>query len=570
MLDPPSMRRGAARGSAAPAGAAIDALPAGGSPMTRQAGPGGWAGPGTPAGVLLRARRWAMRAAGLLAGLCVLALLTSSPDGPALAQTTSWIELFDGTPASPQPYNPSTWDVLVHSREAETWKQLQPMAAHHGSNCAGAPASHQISAYADAVFQCNGHVMTAIYADAYGLIVLTPNRMVDFSGGEAVIRFDMTTFRSAPRDWVSFWLSPWDEHLPLPLQEWYPDGSGEPRRGVHVEMSNFNGGTTFNASVIQNHVSLQLPSDFGLSYESFLTTSAVRRDPFELRISRTSLKFGMPTYGRWWVNATFPDLGWDRAVLQLAHHSYTPFKDCAPGACAPNTWHWDNVQIDKAVPFVMLKGDRPWVDRTSRRYVQFNPSAPLNSSLRFVGIGTNLQVSFDGGVSWQLAQMKPVEKNVEELFKPYWMPVPPGTSRVDFRGDGWWGGDWMVNDPVIWSQTVPLPPPTSTCSPRPRTTVQTQPLGSGRLQVTVQVGRPAYAASNIIRSVRVVGAQNAQVSVLGQTFGAGGGTAVPTSATQSVTLTVIRTAGGSVTVPLAIADDCGEWTTFVGGGPSAF
>jgi hypothetical protein len=504
-----------------------------------------------------------------LVGL-VLALIIGVPgaDRDALAQTTSWISLFDGAPSSPQPYNPSTWDVLVHSRDASTWKQLEPMAAHHGSNCAGAPASHQISQYADAVFLCNNHVMTAINASGYGLIVLTPNQLVDFSSGEAVIHFDMTTFRSAERDWVSVWLSPWEDHVPLPLPEWYPDLAGEPRRAVNVEMGTFNGQTTFGANIITNHHAQALPSTWWLGYESFLTTSAVRRDPFELRISRTSLKFGMPTYNRWWVDTTFPDLGWDRAVLQLGHHSYNPDKDCT--GCGPNTWHWDNVSISRAVPFTMLKGDLPWVDPSSRRYVQFNPSAPTNSYLRFVGIGANLQVSFDGGASWQNAQMKQIEKNAEDAFKPYWMPVPPGTSRVDFRGNSWWGGPWMVRDPVIWSQPPAGGQAPSNCSTRPQTTIQTQLLGGGRLQVTVLAGRPATAPNNLIRRIRLSPFANARVEILGQTVGMGGGTVTPNPLAPSVTFTVVRQATGAVTVPLVITDDCGDWTTFVGGGPNAF
>ncbi|MGE3913230.1 MAG: hypothetical protein AB7K36_27980, partial [Chloroflexota bacterium] len=400
-------------------------------------------------------RRYPLRFFLLLVGVV---LFVAAPGGlPAQAQTTSWISFFDGAPSGPQPYNPSTWDILVHSRDRETWKQLEPMAAHHGSNCAGAPASHTISSYQDAVFQCNDHVMTSINASGYGLIVLTPNQLVDFAGGEAVVRFDMSTFRSSPRDWVSVWLSPWDDHIPLPLSEFYPDLAGEPRRAVHIEMSTFNGQTNFGASVLNNFTPQTLTSAFWLGYESFLTTSAVRRDPFELRITRTSLKFGMPTYNQWWVDTTFPDLGWDRAVLQFAHHSYNPLKDCPTNNCAPNTWHWDNVSISRAVPFTMVKGDLPWVDPTSRRYVQFNPAAPTNGYLRFVGIGSNLQVSFNGGSSWQNAQMKQVEKVNDGGFAPYWMPIPAGTTRIDFRGSGWWGGDWMVRDPVIWSQNSGAP-----------------------------------------------------------------------------------------------------------------
>ena len=99
----------------------------------------------------LRNGRWPRWGAALLAGLLLLTLMTlmtASEDGAALAQTTGWISMFDGAPSSPLPYNPSTWDVLVHSRDAATWKQLQPMDAHHGTNCAGSPGhppDHELS-----------------------------------------------------------------------------------------------------------------------------------------------------------------------------------------------------------------------------------------------------------------------------------------------------------------------------------------------------------------------------------------------------------------------------------------
>jgi hypothetical protein len=521
---------------------------------------------------LVSARRLARPLALAIVGLVAVLLVAPTIELPVFAQSTFWISMFDGRPSSPQQYNPSTWDVLVHSRNGDTWKQLEPMQAHHGSTCSGPPATHPISGYNQAVFQCNDHVMTAIQAEGYGLIVLTPNQMVDFAGGEAIVRFDMSTFRASSRDWVSIWLSPWEDQIPLPLTDWLPDLTGEPRRGIHITMDSVDGKSTFRGSTIRDFRSTDVTTDTGLTYESFLTTSAVRRDTFELRISRTSLKFGMPGYNKWWIDRSIPDLGWDRAVLQLAHHSYTPWKGCMNGNCDANTWHWDNVSISRSVPFVMLKGDQPWVDSTTRRWVSFQSGAPVNSFLRFVGIGSGLQVSFDGGQNWQNAQMHAVEHAHEEHFKPYWMPVPAGTTRVDFRGSGWYGGDWMVRGPVFWSQTIPLPPPSSNCATRPRTTIQTQAMGGGRLQVTVQVGRPATAPNNIVRKVQIVRADNAQVEILGQTLGAGGGSVTPTSPHESLTFTVAKQPAGaptSVTVPFIVTDDCGEWTTFVGGGPNA-
>jgi hypothetical protein len=405
---------------------------------------------------LFRRRPSALRLG--LYGLIVL-LVTSATPGPApsevLAQTTAWSTAFDGRPDAPLPWDAPDWDIQVHSRDSDTWRQLEPMIAHHGPNCSAPPETHQTSGgYDEAVYQCNGHIMTAIGAGGYGAIYLTPNQLVDFSSGETVVQFDMSTFRSSGRDWVDVWLSPFDDQIPLPLQDWLPDLSGEPRRAVHILMQSGADGSIFGASILRDTVSEQLPVLNRTSYERFLTPSMVRRDTFELRISRTSLKFGMPAYNHWWVDTKMSTLDWDKAVLQFGHHSYNPTKDtsCA-GSCSPNTWHWDNVTIERAQPFTLLKADQPRVDATTQPWVAFAEAAPAGSYLRFAGIGNALEVSFDSGVSWQAAQMHPVRKQAEEHFKPYWMPVPAGTSRVDFRGSSWWAGEWMVRGISIWSQT---------------------------------------------------------------------------------------------------------------------
>src|SRR5262245_25446435 len=78
-------------------------------------------------------------------GLALVLTLLPLAEVPAFAQTSSWISLFTGRPSSPQQYNPSTWDILVHSRDRENWTQLEPMAAQHGADCSAPPATHQIS-----------------------------------------------------------------------------------------------------------------------------------------------------------------------------------------------------------------------------------------------------------------------------------------------------------------------------------------------------------------------------------------------------------------------------------------
>jgi len=101
---------------------------------------------------------------------------------------------FDDKPGSPRAaYWLEGWDVQVHSRDPQTWQQIDPGHAGHGPGCEAPPATHEISHYEDAVFLCRDHIMTTLNAEGYGAIYLTPPEMVDFSQQEGVIRFDVST-----------------------------------------------------------------------------------------------------------------------------------------------------------------------------------------------------------------------------------------------------------------------------------------------------------------------------------------------------------------------------------------
>lgn len=362
-------------------------------------------------------------------------------------------ETFDGDPAHPTPWQSANWDVTVHSRDVDTWYTLESMDAQHGPNCEPPPATHVISTYDDAVYQCRNHVMTAINASGYGLIYLTPNQVVDFSEGEAVIRWDMSTERRSVRDWVDLWITPYEENLQLALVSWLPDLSGEPRNSIHIDMGNHNG-TTFGGSVFRNFQEESLESVWWVPYDDFLVPSPSRRDTFELRISRTHIKFGMPDYDFWWIDSDISPLSWSKGVIQFGHHSYNPWKD---GNGGPQTWHWDNVFIEPAVPFTILRADHRYVDSSHGNRVNFPAGAPQNSHLRFAGIGNNLQVSFDNGNTWRNAVYQTHKNNsfADEAFKSYWMPIPAGTNSVTFRGEDWWGGNWQFRDISIWSTKIP-------------------------------------------------------------------------------------------------------------------
>ena len=386
----------------------------------------------------------------------------------------TFLETFDGSPAGPTPWHSANWDVTVHSRDLATLSTLEPMAAMHGSDCGAPPATHTISTYADAVFQCRDHVMTAIKAEGYGVIYLTPNALADFSVGEAVVKFDVSTLRTSDRDWIDLWLTPFNDNVQLVGDVGAVDLNGNPRNGVHIRMDQFNGGTIFRGSVIRNFVDELVGSNDGLSLEQLLTPSAVTRTSFELRVSRTHLKFGIPSLNAWWVDTTFADLGWTSGVLQLGHHSYNPEKadGCGPpqgqAVCRADTWHWDNVSIAPATPFTILQPDRSFSDATTGPQLSF-PAAPANAHLRFTAIGKSPEVSFNGGATWQAAQPQAYEQQLgEEHFSSYWTPIPTGTQRVQFRATDWFAGSWLVRSASIWSADgtagapVATPPPAAT------------------------------------------------------------------------------------------------------------
>jgi hypothetical protein len=374
--------------------------------------------------------------------------------GQALTRlaATTFKATFDGNPSQPQSWQPSNWDVTVHSRDISTWNKLETMQAAHGTDCSPSPATHTVTEYKDAVFICKDHVMTAINASGYGVIYLTPNQLVDFSNGEAVVKFDLSTARTSLRDWMDVWISPYADHLQLPLNDFYPDLSGEPRRGIQVEMNQFNGKTTFKLNRIANFKTTGISGTTWVGYEDFLTPSAMRRDTFELHISRTHIKFGMPAYNFWWYDAKIPTLDWSVGVVQFGHHSYTPKKDCSTRTCGPNTWHWDNVQISPAVPFTIIRATQRYTDVKNGAQMTLAASAPSGANLRFSGIGKNLQVSFNNGATWVKAVTQAQEKYTEEAFWSYWMPIPAGTKTIKFKGTKWWGGDWRVQDLSVWAR----------------------------------------------------------------------------------------------------------------------
>lgn len=423
----------------------------------------------------------------------------------------SFLDTFDGSPTNPQPFGShpasANWDIAVQSRDTSTWQTLEAMDAHHGADC-GPPLDaagnlvthHQTGVYEQAVFKCKDHVMTSIQAGGYGVIYLTPNQIADFTNSEVVIKVDVTTIRTSGRDWWDIWITPYDENLQLPFDAGEVDVNGVPKNAVHVgNAGNANGaGTGFSPTIYKN---FQPTSDFRAftgdfnwwtGYEGFMKVSPKQRTTFELRLSKTHIKFGIPAgqideagtpinngQAFWWIDKDIAPLDWSRGIVQFGHHSYNPQKDCTPDptkkSCYPNTWHWDTVSISNATPFTIIKSDKRMIDGSaSNNTINFNAAAPANSFMRFSAIGT-VEYSLNGGTTWTKANKQPsstLQLNTYhyEHLTSYFVPVPAGTQQAKFRfsADNWYTGPYQAKDFALWSQTLvtqPTPIPVPSASP---------------------------------------------------------------------------------------------------------
>jgi hypothetical protein len=178
--------------------------------------------------------------------------------------------------------------------------------------------------------------MTAVSSVGYAAVYLTPNSMADFSQGESVIRFDMSTLRTSSRDWVDLVIMPFEDNQQLNFQD-----ASVPANAIHIEMFNSVGSTRFRASIVREFQRSGLPFN-DVAYDSFLTPDPARRDTFEIRVSRNHLRFGMPAYNFAWVDADIsPALNWSQGIVQLNTAPITRARTIRPparwSAAAPAT-----------------------------------------------------------------------------------------------------------------------------------------------------------------------------------------------------------------------------------------
>ena len=161
----------------------------------------------------------------------------------------------------------------------------------------------------------------------------------------------------------------------------------------------------------------------------------------------------MPEADVWWADSSFTQpLDWEIGVIQFAHHSFSPEKDC--DTCGPNSWQWDNIEISPTRPFTIIPAEQRFVNRGTGGELYFATAAPEQSYVRFMALSEQVQLSFDGGNSWQLAQQAPYQQGTNG-FQPYWTPIPAGVNQIDFRALDDSGSDWQIRDISIWSLAAP-------------------------------------------------------------------------------------------------------------------
>jgi hypothetical protein len=426
---------------------------------------------------------------------------------PPIAVPGTFLETFDGAPAAPEAYtNPHGWDIFttgLDTRQSGTAAQR----AHHGPTCSApgfpytATNSHALHSSNDQVFLCNNHLMTATGLTGYGAIYMVPPAMADFSAGTATISFEMSTLRTASRDWVHFTLMPFSGHNKFAYNNL---DQAVPPHNINIELAGTN---VLIASERAGNGDLSIDGDGFTTWNMVQAANGVRedaarRDIFQVEISRTHLRVCIlgnsagQTYtydgrtGFCWIDAELPtplstEIWNDRAVFMITHVAYNPEKSCSSeedqfsivhnpigdAQCPPNTWHWDNVRIDPALPFTIINPQQrsaSFNDPSGANTITFATPAPANSYLSYIAAGecSGQRFSVTGGASWIAAIPQPTTTQCAhpENGGEYWTPIPEGTTSVKFTGQRSFGV-WQAGAATIWVAGVGTLPPPSTQPP---------------------------------------------------------------------------------------------------------
>jgi hypothetical protein len=113
-------------------------------------------------------------------------------------------------------------------------------------------------------------------------------------------------------------------------------------------------------------------------------------------------------------------------------------------------------------------------------------------------------------------------------------------------------------------------PAPSLCSPRPNVAVATTRAGAGRLQATLTAQTLPATPNNSLQRIVVTRMANATASLNGSPVTPGASVPFQAGTTQATLLLQRQNSAASATVAFTVADGCGDWKSFVGGGPGAF
>jgi hypothetical protein len=142
--------------------------------------------------------------------------------------------------------------------------------------------------------------------------------------------------------------------------------------------------------------------------------------------------------------------------------------------------------------------------------------------------------------------------------------LSPGTRTVRVRAVDAFGGYALA------STTVTITPAPALCNPRPNVAVATTRAGSGRLRATLTAQTLPATPANSLQRIAITKIDNATVSLDGSPVTAGASVPFQAGTTQATLLVQRQSPAVGATVSFTVTDVCGEWKSFVGGGPSAF
>ena len=420
---------------------------------------------------------------------------TTTTEAPTTTTTTTtppsstrFYETFDGDPSSPLSLtnNLDGWFTSPIVQGPRGWdNELTPMNAQHGTDCAPPPAMRPITgSLFDSNFQCANHMMTAMNPKSAGtansMTNLQPDHMLDLSNGEGKVAIDVSTKSPTPGSWWEIWLTPKDDWIQHPSDHWL-HMSGVPKRAVKISINDFYSDKKLQVEGYDNYnISDNAFGDDenwqGTSITDKVSLDDKSRDTYEVQINGDKIDIYITdrnTETRDFVRSVPMPANFlgNEVVVQFADANYEPDLNGKVGCSGasdcpvrePATWHWDNAEIDPAIPYDIVKADQYVINggysggNNLPQKLTFDAPAPAGSDLVFVGqaVNNNFDVSFDGGVTWidPVAVRGPndppgtgIAGGAYDLLS-YRVPAPEGATEVWLAGQG---STWSTNYADGW------------------------------------------------------------------------------------------------------------------------